>query len=131
MNPTAKQRRQIAGWIKKWQRRMLLDSWRVSGPDFAERTRPDESLTVFVESVVDPAYTTIKMTVFPEFWSLTEPEQERWIVHELAHGPVAALGEMAQRAVRRRQAIKQDANRAEESLVEWIANTAWRAYGGR
>jgi len=131
VTPTAKQRRQIAGWIRKWQRRLLLQSWRVADPVFSERSCPDDTLTVFVESVVDPAYTSINMTVYPEFWALPEPEQERWIVHELAHGPVAALGEMAQRAVRRRQAIKQDTDRAEEALVEWIANTAWRAYGGR
>lgn len=118
--------------MRKWQRRALLHAWRVA-VEFCERPHPSNTpnRVYYADTVADSRYPSVTITVYPEAFDLSDADRERWMLHELVHGPASPLGEMAQRAVRRRKAIAQDAEDAEERLVEWVANALWRAYGGR
>jgi hypothetical protein len=119
-------RTKVHRWLRKWQKKLLMHAWRYE-VEFSEKSHRDttEREIVFASVVADPAYLTVGIVIHPEFWTLSDEDKERRLLHELVHGPVEQLAILAGRAVRRRTAIAADVNTAAESLVEWFTNVLW------
>lgn len=127
---TSRNKQRVYRWLRKWQRRHLLDTWQID-VTFSDTPDPDDDddYANHAQIVTDARYTRIYVTVFPQFDGLTEKAQEEWIAHELGHAALAPLSVIAMRAVRRKQAIKRDVEDAEERAVEQHCRALWRAYG--
>lgn len=130
MNPTAKQRRQIARWIKRWQARLLLSEWAVVvefAPDPHPTDTPGAARTV---ATADPThrYTTLNLVIYPAFFEHDEGQQEQTIVHELIHAPASHTKALITRRVMRRRVTQDEADDVNERLVEYMTKVVLRAY---
>jgi hypothetical protein len=128
---TATDRRRVERWVRKWQRRILLQHWTLK-VDFSDEPHPDTCDDEHIYAAVwpDSSRTNALMRVYPEMWTLPDDEREKWLLHELIHCPANQLGAMASRAVKRKQAVQRDADDTEEQLVQWVTNALWKAYEG-
>lgn len=120
--PTKKEQERIKRWTKEWQKKLLLTHWTIELV-FSPTSDPenvDDCTTL--SCVPDLTYHRLLVTVWQDFWGETEDDQRKILVHELAHCGTAPLGELAARAIRRKQAIRKDVDNAEEQLTQWITN---------
>lgn len=127
---TVKNQQRVHRWLRKWQRRFLLDAWKIDVTFSSEFHPLDNGRTVYLTVAPDARYMQYDVIVWMDFWSLSESDQERGLSHELCHGPLASLAEMAARAVKRKLAIANDVDDAEERIAEWVSRCMWKAHGG-
>jgi hypothetical protein len=99
---------QVKRWLTKWKKRMLMaermftivvSGWRLP-------TDTDDDITYAQIFWHSP---TIKhhLTIFPDFWELSESEQEQLILHELVHVLLQT---------------------GDEQLVARVTSVLWKAY---
>jgi hypothetical protein len=126
---TAKQRRQIAGWIKKWKARLLLSEWAIV-VEFAPQPHPSDVGTGVTVATADPThrYTTLNLTIYPGFFEFDAEQQEQTIVHELIHAPASHTKALITRRVMRRRVTQDEADDVNERLVEYMTKVVLRAY---
>ena len=82
---TSKQKLDLVKKIaEKWKPRLNLSSWDIT---ISLEDNDEKSCTgmVTAECTSKTMYENAHVTVFPYFFKMTKPEQEKCIVHELAH----------------------------------------------
>lgn len=126
-----RQRTKLTRWLRKWQRRLCLSDWTITC-QFADQEDPSpnrhESEVTAASAFPQHRYMTLTITVYPFFWTLGDEDQERTIVHELAHAIADHTNTLVHRRVALKRVTAEEAVDANERLAETIANIAWKAY---
>lgn len=105
--------------LRQWQVRVRLS-----------RTEDPDDPNSYARVWPHPRYMSLRLVVYPHFWTQDEEAQERTILHELAHAVTEPLQEMINRAgggKASEDAIEECVERA----TEHIAAIVWELCHGR
>lgn len=118
--PTKKEQEKVKKWFKTWQTKLFLTHWTVEVMFSLTSDPTGGEDTTLISCVPDLTYHILYVTVWQDFWGEPEDIQEERCVHELVHCATSPIGELAARAVKRKQAIRKDVDNTEEQLTQWM-----------
>lgn len=116
---TDSQRKEVRGFISKWQPLLFLHQWDFS---ISFHDNPDEKwLEITMQTVYKKA--DIAINVHSYFSEKDKEYRERMIVHELCHCLVQPMVEVACEAAGGRQVSQSEIDWHKESVTEHIATS--------
>lgn len=124
-----RQRTKLTRWLNKWQRRLCLSDWTINC-EFATAAHEEDQppLSARATALASYRYLTLHITIYPDFWKDSDEEQERTVVHEMAHAITNHTRELIVRRVARKRVTDEEAADANERLTEHVCNVVWKAY---
>lgn len=121
MIPTDKQKKEISGYLRKWQPKLFLHGWAFKTTYFHEN-EGEETAAVMMKT----EYKTANIKINPRFWELGKEEREEVIVHELCHCVVQPLVQLANDAGEGHAVSGREVDHWKESVTQHLTNIITR-----
>lgn len=119
--PKRDDRRRVNELVAEWKQRFYLHGYEVKTV-FSTEADADEEVRAHIRCRLADTYHLAEITFYPVFFDQDAEEQERAIVHELAHVPIEILSHLIDQQREGVMVTPQHQEAAVERVTDWLAN---------